>query len=87
MYLLTYLLIYSLVHVEYTLTCTHMHIHALILTCILTLHTHTLTCTLQYRFSNESLYHAYNLTLETKEKPLSVMIDGNAEEVVDNVIK
>jgi len=42
---------------------------------------------LQYHVSSESQYHVYDLVVETRDKPLTVMVDGDSEVLVENVIR
>ena len=41
----------------------------------------------QYLASEEKQYHVYDLVLETREKPLTVMVDGDSDVLVENVIR
>jgi len=43
---------------------------------------------LQYKLHEENSYHVKNLEIEmSKDKPVSVMIDSDASNIVENVIR
>ena len=42
---------------------------------------------LQYRATEEGQYHVYELQIEAKDKPLSVIIDGDVASITENVIR
>ena len=42
---------------------------------------------LQHRLQEELQYHIYDLTLETREKPFTVMVDGDPDVLIENVIR
>ena len=41
----------------------------------------------QSRLTQQAHYHTYDVTLETKKEPLTVMVDGDTDSLVDNVIR
>ena len=41
----------------------------------------------QYRSVQETQHHVYDLVLETREKPLTVMVDGDSDVLIENVIR
>ena len=42
---------------------------------------------LQHRLQEELQYHIYDLILETREKPFTVMVDGDPDVLIENVIR
>lgn len=41
----------------------------------------------QFRLSEELQYHVCDLTIETREKPFSVMVDSDTDVIIENVIR
>ena len=41
----------------------------------------------KYRPVEETQHHVYDLVLETREKPLTVMVDGDSDVLIENVIR
>ena len=46
-----------------------------------------LMCSLQHKLSEENCYHVKSVELETKEKPFSVMINGDPSCMIENVTR
>ena len=41
----------------------------------------------KYRPLEDNQYHVYDLILETRDKPLTVMVDGDSDFLIENVIR
>lgn len=41
----------------------------------------------QSRITEQAHYHTHDVTVETKKEPLTVMVDGDSEVLIENVIR